>query len=88
MDDKLKKILDFLNEKETRCTYGAVADVLGLNPNFLAAHLGERRPYASWIVNSKTHEPTDYRESEKHTNLYRTSRVIKSAEVLTRCIDF
>ena len=64
MNDELIKILDFLNKKEMRCTYGAIADVIGLKPKFIAAQLGERRPYVSWVVNSKTNEPTDYSEEE------------------------
>ncbi|MFQ3229257.1 MAG: hypothetical protein ACI9DO_000615 [Reinekea sp.] len=67
-----------------RCTYGAIADELGLKPNFIAAQLGERRPYVSWVVNSKTNEPTDYSDDEKHPNLYRTSLIIKSADALKR----
>lgn len=84
MEEKVKAILDYLNDVETRCTYGAVAEVLGINPKSVGAYLGERRPYASWVVNSKTHEPTDYSEAEKHLNLYRTDRVIVSGEVLRR----
>ena len=84
MEDKVKAILDYLNQVETRCTYGAVAGVLGVNPKSVGSHLGERRPYASWVVNSQTHEPTDYTEAEKHPNLYRTDRIIKSVEVLRR----
>ncbi|MEO1081755.1 MAG: hypothetical protein AAFY29_19510 [Pseudomonadota bacterium] len=84
MDEKVKAILDYLNKVETRCTYGAVADVLGVDPKSVGSYLGERRPYASWVVNSRTHEPTDYTDAEKHPNLYRTDRIIESAEVLRR----
>lgn len=84
MNEKLKKIVDYLNQVKTRCTYGAVADVLGVNPKNIGAYLGERRPEVSWIVNSKTHEPTDYLDSEKHPDLYRTNMVISSPEVLRR----
>ena len=84
MDEKLQKIVDYLNGVKTRCTYGAVAEVLDVNPKNIGAYLGERRPEVSWIVNSKTHEPTDYLDAEKHPDLYRTGRVISSAEVLRR----
>lgn len=84
MDENLRKIIDYLNRVKTRCTYGAIAEVIGVHPKNIGAYLGERRPEVSWIVSSKTHEPTDYAESEKHPDLYRTERVIASAEVLRR----
>jgi hypothetical protein len=84
MQDKIKKILDYLNEVQTRCTYGAVAEVLGVIPQAVGQLLGERRPEASWVVNQITGDPTEYTDSEKHSALYRTDRIIKSAEVLRR----
>ena len=87
MQDKVNKILDYLNQTKTRCTYGAVADVLGINSQSVGQQLGKRRPEASWVVNSKTGDPTDYSDDEKHPELYRTDRVIRSAEVLRRNLD-
>ena len=84
MQEKIDKILEYLNRVRVRCTYGAVAEVLGINTRSVGRYLGERRPEASWIVNAKTHEPTDYEAIEKHPELYRTGRVIKAAEVLRR----
>jgi alkylated DNA nucleotide flippase Atl1 len=84
MEDKVNKILAYLNREKIRCTYGAVAQALGVNARSVGQLLGERRPEASWVVNTKTLEPTDYGEGEKHPDLYRTSRIITSAEVLRR----
>ena len=84
MEGKLKVIIDYLNKVETRCTYGVVAELIGVNSQSVGMHLGERRPEVSWVVNASTGDPTDYKESEKHPNLYRTERIIKSAEVLRR----
>ena len=84
MQEKVYKILDYLNKIKTRCTYGAVAEVLGVNSRSVGQILGERRPEASWVVNSKTGDPTDYLDSEKHPELYRTDFIIKSADVLRR----
>jgi alkylated DNA nucleotide flippase Atl1 len=81
---KLKQILDYLNEVKTRTTYGVIAELLDVNPRSVGQLLGEKRPEASWVVNSKTKEPTDYSEAEKHADLYRTERVIESAEVFRR----
>ena len=84
MQEKVATILDYLNKVKTRCTYGAVAEVLGVSSRSVATLLGERRPEASWVVNAKTGNPTDYLEDEKHPELYRTSRIIKASEVLRR----
>ena len=88
MEEKINLIVGYLNKVKTRCTYGAVAEILGIKSQAVGLHLGERRPEASWIVNAKTKEPTDYLQSEKHPDLYRTDRVITSAEVLRRNLGF
>lgn len=80
----INQILEYLNREQTRCTYSVVAEILGVNPQSVGQILGERRPEASWVVNAKTGDPTDYDKSQKHPRLYRTDRIIRSAEVLTR----
>lgn len=80
-------ILTYLNETKTRCTYGAVADAIGVKARSVGQMLGSRRPEASWVVSLKTGEPTGYAENEKHPDLHRTSRIIQSAEVLRRNLD-
>ena len=87
MQDKIKIVVDYLNEVKTRCTYNAAAKALGITPQALRKLLGERRPEASWLVNVGTEEPAGYSDEEKHPELYRTERIIKSAEVLTRNLD-
>lgn len=84
MQDKIAIVLDYLNEVKTRCTYNAAAGALGITPRELKKLLGERRPEISWLVSTGTGEPVRYSDSEKHPELYRTNRIIKSAEVLTR----
>ncbi|WP_193166209.1 hypothetical protein [Microbulbifer hainanensis] len=84
MEEKIQIIIEYLNKVKTRCTYGVVAEILGGNSQSVGLHLGERRPEVSWVVNANTGEPTDYKDSEKHPELYRTDRIIKSAEVLRR----
>ncbi len=88
MQRKIDKILEYLNHVKTRCTYGAVAKVLGTNSQSVGKYLGEKRPEASWVVNATTGEPTGYLETEKHPELYRTDRIIASHEVLLRNIHF
>ncbi len=87
MQDKITIVLDYLNEVKTRCTYNAAAEALSITPSALKKMLGERRPEISWLVTSGTGEPAGYTDNEKHPELYRTKRIIKSAEVLTRNLD-
>jgi alkylated DNA nucleotide flippase Atl1 len=86
MEEKVQNIIKYLNKVKTRCTYGAVAEILGVKSRSVGLYLGQRRPDVSWVVNAKTGEPTDYEEAEKHPELYRTNHIIKSAEVLRRNI--
>jgi hypothetical protein len=86
MDEKLELIISYLNKVKTRCTYGVVAEIIGTNSQSVGKRLGERRPEASWVVNASTGDPTGYSDSEKHPELYRTDRIIESAEVLRRNI--
>ena len=87
MQDKITVVIDYLNRVKTRCTYNAAAKALGITPQALKKLLGERRPEISWLVNSGTGDPAGYTDSEKHPELYRTKRIITSAEVLTRNLD-
>ena len=84
MEDKITQVLDYMNEVKTRCTYNAAAKALGITTPTLKKLLGERRPEISWFVGSETGEPAGYTGDQKHSELYRTKRIIKSAEVLTR----
>jgi len=84
MEDKITLVVNYLNEVRTRCTYNAAAKALGITPQALRKLLGERRPETSWLVNVGSEEPSGYSDEEKHPELYRTKRIIKSAEVLTR----
>ena len=87
MQDDISKLVDYLNEVKTRCTNNAAAKALGITPMALKKQLGERRPETSWFVSSGTEEPTGFTDAEKHPELFRTKRVITSAEVLTRNVD-
>lgn len=87
MQDKITTIRDYLNEVKTRCTYNAAAQALGVTPTEFKKLLGDRVPENSWFVNTGAGEPVGYADSEKHPELYRTKRIIKSAEVLTRNLD-
>lgn len=87
MLDKVIIVRDYLNVVKTRCTYNAAAQALGIKPAEFKKLLGDHSPENSWFVNTGAGEPVGYDESEKHPELYRTKRIIKSAEVLTRNLD-
>ncbi|MFT6102159.1 MAG: hypothetical protein ACJATV_000889 [Granulosicoccus sp.] len=87
MLDKIALIRDYLNAAKTRCTYNAAAKAIGVAPTEFKKLLDGRRPENSWFVNTGAGEPVGYSDDEKHPELYRTKRIITSAEVLTRNLD-
>jgi hypothetical protein len=87
MLDKVIIVRDYLNAVKTRCTYNAAAKALGVTPTAFKKLLDGRNPENSWFVNTGAGEPVGYSDEEKHPELYRTQRIITSAEVLTRNLD-
>ncbi|MBT3204962.1 MAG: hypothetical protein HOM14_01950 [Gammaproteobacteria bacterium] len=87
MQDKISVVVDYINQVKTRCTFNSAAKALGITPQALKKELGEPRPEISWFVSPTSGEPMRYTDSQKHPELYRTKRIIKSAEVLTRNLD-
>ena len=85
----LHLILDRLNRERIRCTYGAVADVIGGVARGVSQRLETKDPRNSWIVNKETGEPTGYFDSQKHPDLRRSPRIITTGEelreLLKRC---
>ena len=84
MQDKITVLVDYLNQVKTRCTFKAAAEAIGITPQALKKQLGEPRPEVSWFVSPTSGEPMRYTDSEKHPELYRTTRIITSAKVLKR----
>ena len=78
----VNRILSYLNKIETRCTYGAVAEVLGIPPQSVGRRLGQNRPEASWVVHNKTREPSGYADTEKHPSLRRNQGIIRTGDEL------
>ena len=85
--NKVDEILEFLNEKRIRCTYTAVAEVIGTNAQSVSRYLGEMRPEASWVVSKETGTPTGYSENERHPDLLRTGTIILSGLELMNALD-
>lgn len=84
---KVTSIRDYVNKVKTRCTYNTAAEALGVKPAEFKKLLGDRKSENSWFVNTGAGEPVGYSDDEKHPELYRTTRIITSAEVLTRNLD-
>ena len=77
-EQKVEEILRCLNDERIRATYGAVGAVIGVPAQSVGGYLGERRPEASWVVNSDTEQPTCYTSGEKHPDLCRTTHIIRT----------
>ena len=84
----IEDILDCLNKKKTRCTYGAVGGLLGVIARSVGRRLGDKRPKASWVVNKKTGLPTGYRPEEMHPDLEKKEKIITSADELREFLNF
>ena len=78
----IREVLEFLNDTEVRCTYGAVAGLLGIHQMSVGRYLGKMRPQASWIVNKKTSKPTGYLPEQMHPNLCKNPKIICDAQEL------
>ena len=50
-------------------------------------YLGEKRPEASWVVNSETKKPTGYLPEEMHPNLFKREVIITTGEEPSRKIN-
>lgn len=81
-----REVLACLEMRRMRCTEGAVAGLLGIQPKDLGRILGPKRPASSWVVSSSTHRPTGYNQDEMHPDLFRNERVIDSPEDLKQFI--
>ena len=81
-----REVLACLEMKNMRCTDGAVAGLLGIQPHDLGRILGPKRPASSWVVSASTHRPTGYNQEEMHPDLFRNDRVIDSPEDLKQFI--
>ena len=81
-----REVLACLAAGKTRCTYGAMAGLLGIEPRNVGRILGPRGPAASWVVSASTHRPTGYKQEELHADLFHNERVIDNAAELKQFI--
>ena len=82
----LESILDRLQRKNIRATYGAVAGVLGGSAQgvMTGRAVSQRN---SWIVNAETGLPTGYQQGQMHPNLRRLPIVLKTGPKLQQFLD-
>ena len=80
-------ILAALNAQKVRATYGAVGELMGINPRLVSQHLGTRRPEASWVVSKTTGMPTGYLDANCHEDLQSNRQVISTAQELANLIE-
>jgi hypothetical protein len=87
MDEKLAEVIRFLNAKEIRATYTAVAEYLNVLPISMGKRLGRPHVAASWIVGGKSGLPTGYGNSELHPALRAKDEMIRRGKDLGRRIS-
>ena len=82
----IEDILSYLNAARVRCTYGAVAEAIGVHPRSVGRLLGNRRKKTSWVVNARTGEPTGYAPDEKHPRLKEKAYIVRRGAELEECM--
>lgn len=83
------RILQVLNVKKQRATYGAVGEAIGVPPKYLGRrYLGAPRPQASWIVLARSGKPSGYSEGEMHEDLFSDTTIVRDAEKLSALIGW
>src|SRR5687767_10992837 len=87
MDPLLEETLQFLNSTRMRATYGAVAQLLGVEPISMGARLGPHRPEASWIVSAESGLPTGYGPNETHPDLLSNPDILREGTDLLQRLN-
>ena len=68
-EQKIEKILTYLNANEIRCTYKAMGEVIGVPPQSVGFWLGKKSRKTSWVVNAKKSKPTGFDSDQIHPRL-------------------
>jgi len=82
-DFTMDQILDALDRRHQRATYGAVAAVLDRPPRTLMQGR-ERDQRHSWVVSRASGEPTGYQPAQLHPALRERAEVLDNKEALTQ----
>ncbi len=87
ISDKVNQILIQLQSAKQRCTYGALADLVGTSPRDVSVFLAPKRPEASWVVNKKTGQPTGYEAYQIHPELETNPEILATSADLERFLQ-
>jgi len=87
MSYTIDDILEALNKHQIRATYSAVAALLGVHQRRVSQLLGNRRPFASWVVAKSTGMPTGYLKANLHKELQSNPNVIGNPDDLLGLLD-
>ena len=82
-DFTMDQIIDALDQRHQRATYGAVAAVLNMPPRTLMQGR-ERDQRHSWVVSRANGEPTGYQPEQLHPSLREHAEVLDNKEALTQ----
>ena len=80
-------VLVYLNHEKQRCTYGALASMLGVKPIEVSAYLGNKRPETSWVVAADTGKPTKFTEDQLAEGLCDGSEPIVCSNALSQKVS-
>ena len=81
-DQNLNRLVETLERKRQRATYGAVAGVVGgIARSVMKGR--DKSPRNSFVVTKKTRLPSGYTKAQCHADLQLNQMVISSAEHLT-----
>ena len=86
---ELRDVVRFLNEKQVRATYGAVAELVGGITRGMGARLTRlysRSAEASWVVSAESGMPTGYEANERHPALLSKTEIISTGGELEQRI--
>ena len=86
MNWNVESISQVLNRKRIRATYGAVAAIVGCNPQ----NVMQDRPnnhQNSWIVNGGTNLPTGYGPQDHHPDLVTLPIIVRDPKKLRRILE-
>ncbi len=79
-------VLACLNHARRRCTYGALAGILGVANQGVGRYLGAPRPEASWVVRKDTGKPSNYAPEQMAEGLCHGCEPITNPEELKRLV--
>ena len=93
-EEMMEQVLFVLNKYKIRATYSAVTSAI--YPEYqdstsfvkgISQLLGNRRPYASWVVSKSTGKPTGYAEDECHRELFLNDTVLDADDLIRLMLD-